>query len=197
MPFLNFSDWIIVWFILYFFKIVNNSPLFILFFGLLVNIGFVIKLIFEKCNIKLTIFGNMCIKFFMTIYLFKRSSFNITDFIFGIVLFIIYNIWLYKTHNLNLSSLIEKNINNNKISSLNLNIDDINKININKINETNDKYIKNIDEINKKYKNKLNKSGFKIDENKLDDIMKKYKNKLNKVYSYFNDNLVTLNNDLC
>jgi hypothetical protein len=133
----------------------------------------------------------------MSIFLLTNSSFNITDFIKGIVIFIIYNIFLYKSYNLKLIDLMNKNLDYNQKYNIKLKINDINNININKINETNDNYIKNIDEINKKYKNKLNKSGYKINEKKLDSIIKKYKNKLNKLCSYLNDNLVTLTNDLC
>ena len=41
--FINFSDWIIIWFILYEFKIIKYNPKFAVLFGIIDNIiGFII-----------------------------------------------------------------------------------------------------------------------------------------------------------
>jgi len=197
MLFLNFSDWIIFWFILYIFNIINSNhnPIFVVLIGFIYNLSFIIKLILEGSSVHIFTTINLIIKIFMGIYLIKNSVFKINDLIKGIFIFIIYNIWLYKIHDLTLIDLININLKSNRNYNKKLNINEVNEININKLNENYNKYFKNINLIIKKYKNSINKSNLNIDENKLNKIIFKYTKKLNKIKTCFNLNLSMLSNN--
>jgi hypothetical protein len=94
---LYFSNWIILWSLLYIFSITNINPYIWCIFVLLVtSIGILIFIINEvKINIILLLIMVVLIPKILLIY-FIRDCNNISNsFLCGLFLFIIYNIWLY------------------------------------------------------------------------------------------------------
>jgi len=85
-----FSDWIIIWYLLYQLRIINYNPKIAVIIGIIENIIFLI-IYNKKNNSKLNI--NCVIKLLM-LYTIKETKFKINDFNFAIFLYILYNIFL-------------------------------------------------------------------------------------------------------
>ena len=193
--FMNFSDWIILAFILFITKISNFNPIFCVLVGLTHNFFWTICIASKKPKLKnlLTVLTCFIIKLFMCIYLFTKTSLGKDEIIKGLIYFAIYNIWLYKVHNTKFIDLhnkvfkilTENNPNEDKL-------DRINRINKQKLDELNNNHINNIGETNKNYKKKLNECGYNFNEIKLDKLNKKNTNKLNKLYSKYYNNLLII-----
>ena len=95
-----FSDWIIIWFILYKLEIVKFNPKIFIIFGIIENVISYIYLFsftdnfqnyLKKCYFKLII--HSCIKLIM-LFLLIDTTFESTDFFAGLILYFIYNIYI-------------------------------------------------------------------------------------------------------
>jgi hypothetical protein len=92
--FYYFSDWIIIWYLLYQLKIINYNPKIAIILGIIENIIFLFIYSNKKKsknNIKLNL--HFTIKLLM-FYLLRDTIYNINDFNFAIILYISYNIFL-------------------------------------------------------------------------------------------------------
>lgn len=99
-PVYYFSYWIILWFILYYFKIIKFNPKIFILFGIIENIGSFILIYSElsthlkKNYKKLTIpMINFIFKLYVFYYL-RNTSYKMDDFIAGVILYLIYNVSL-------------------------------------------------------------------------------------------------------
>jgi hypothetical protein len=111
-----FSYWIFTWYLLFIFKYTKYSPKLALIIGIIHNTLLLISMIFYKYNIINILFFciiNICIKI---IPLWTLRNNNIYDITATLVLFFIYNIWLYlnKTNMFILFINQHNNIKNNK-----------------------------------------------------------------------------------
>lgn len=91
---LIFSNWITVWFILYFIGWIKYSPKFAVTIGLLENTY--LMFILKTANIQ-TIFSLMfviSIKFMM-FYIVRNDTLRKIDIVFSLILFMIYIVWVY------------------------------------------------------------------------------------------------------
>ena len=107
----HFSSWIILWFIVYKLNINKDLPnpkLFIMF-GIIDNL-YLLFVLFSHHNIKYIInnydkyvelFIHFIIKLLMLFSLSNESIYR-NDLSFGLILYIIYNIWLYQTYKLDI-----------------------------------------------------------------------------------------------
>ena len=92
------SNWIFVWFLLYYFKIVHVSPLLILILGLahtiLLYFNFVRKKSFQH---QVTyILYNVFIKLIPILFLlYTKTKIHIIDFLYSLIVFAAYISWLY------------------------------------------------------------------------------------------------------
>jgi hypothetical protein len=92
-----FSYWIIVWYLLYLFRITYYNPKFVFICGIIVNLIILFFMIYYKTNINViifTIFGMFLIKF-IPIYTIWNTIIEWKDIFFAFILFFIYIIWLY------------------------------------------------------------------------------------------------------
>jgi len=123
--FINFSDWIIAWFILYKFKIIKYNPKIFILFGIIDNIiGLIIKMNITYKN-KNKIKNNMIhfminkntdlvVHFIIKIlmfYLSRNTFYTVNDFKVGVIFLLIYIIWLYIVHDLTFFDLKKKTLN--------------------------------------------------------------------------------------
>ena len=108
-----FSYWIFFWWILYEFNIIKYNPKIIFSFAIIENVFLLLLKIKNEnyCSIPSFIIINFFIKI-IPIIMMWNTQINIKDLIFGIVLLIIYILWLYFNNKLNfniiIKSLIEK-----------------------------------------------------------------------------------------
>ena len=90
-----FSDWLYIWFILYKFKVTNFNPIILILIGIIENIiiiGFLFKYVNKiKYYKKVTIYFTIKL---LILYLLQNTDYKLNDFIAGIILYIIYNIYL-------------------------------------------------------------------------------------------------------
>jgi hypothetical protein len=92
-----FSYWIFTWFLLYLFKLVPYNPLIFLVLGLIDNLGALAMMFYYKnrfIHIGLFVFINFFVKAIPIWYL-HNTTIRVEDFVAGIVLFILFNGWLY------------------------------------------------------------------------------------------------------
>ena len=92
------SNWIFVWFILYYFRILNYSPLLILLFGVLHNIILFFNTIYKaNTNNKLQfILYNFVIKIIPILIIIQRdSTIKLIDIFATIILIMLYISWLF------------------------------------------------------------------------------------------------------
>ena len=127
---LVFSYWLFIWYILYKFKFTSYSPKFLLIIGLVDNIVMFIMMLTYGTSYKTIIYFvmiNTLIKVIPLYYL-RNTSIKMKDVYFGILLFIIFIIWIH----INTQSLIgnTKTIYNSLLHGQNKTplIDFINKI---------------------------------------------------------------------
>ena len=100
---LAFSYWIFAWYLLYICKIIKYNPLYFLIIALIIDIIYLLVLIYYK-NSPLYIFLFIFINFFIKvipIWILKNTRVNYDDIITGIILFFIYIGWLYYNNKLN------------------------------------------------------------------------------------------------
>ena len=114
-----FSYWIVFWYILYEISIIKYNP----------KVWLIIALFFNVINICVMIFYKnfyMALLFLVVIFILKiipiwtlRNTYIIiNDFIFGVVLFIIYNFWLLY-NNYTLYKINKEMLNNSKKGNVN------------------------------------------------------------------------------
>ena len=85
--FIHFSDWIILWYILYHFKIIKYNPKLFILFGIIDNIiGLGILIYKSREYIGISI--SLIIKFLMY-YSLRNSSYNINDFKGGVLIYLV------------------------------------------------------------------------------------------------------------
>lgn len=90
------SHWIFIWYLLYYFKIVNLNPKLAIICGIIVNIFLVFLMLFYRTNIKIIIFFILIAFITKVIPLFtisKKIDFK-KDIYVGSILFCIYLIWV-------------------------------------------------------------------------------------------------------
>jgi hypothetical protein len=118
----HFSSWIIIWFIIYKLNIINNfpNPKIFVILGIIENLYFLF-ILFSHHNIEYLINNNdkyinfyihLIIKLLM-LYLLLKTNINNKDIIFGFMLYIIYNIWLYYSYGLNIIEFYKIKYNDN------------------------------------------------------------------------------------
>ena len=111
-----FSDWIIVWYILYQQQIINYNPKIVILLGFVENIISFIFLCKYSTNIKK--YYKLVIHFIIKIFMFSSltyTNYELKDFTFGLILYIIYNIWLKITFNINVIEFYVQKIENYKL----------------------------------------------------------------------------------
>ena len=99
-PLYFFSDWIIIWFILYKFDIIKYNPKLFILLGISENIfWFILFFKYNKLNNYkfIVLVVHFIIKFAMFNSL-KDTIITKDDITFSILLYIVYSIWLKKTH---------------------------------------------------------------------------------------------------
>ena len=92
---LIFSYWIFVWYLLYEFKIINNSPKLALIIGLITNTILLLLMIYYVNNIYNILLFCIVQVFIKIIPLWRLRNNNIYDYKSLIILFIIYMVWLH------------------------------------------------------------------------------------------------------
>ena len=92
---LIFSYWIFVWYLLYEFKIINNSPKLALIIGLITNTILLLLMIYYVNNIYNILLFCIVQLFIKIIPLWRLRNNNIYDYKSLIILFIIYMVWLH------------------------------------------------------------------------------------------------------
>jgi hypothetical protein len=96
-PHMVFSYWTLLWFILYYFKLISFSPKFAITIGILENIVLFILMIIWGTSIRTIIWFaiiNTLIKI-MPFYYLRNESYNLKDIYFTFGLFFVFIIWLY------------------------------------------------------------------------------------------------------
>jgi ABC-type nickel/cobalt efflux system permease component RcnA len=91
-----FSNWILIWFIIYYIGLIEFSPIFILTFALLENIFLLGVMAVNKVRF-ITILQFAIIVLFMKFipfYLIRNDTIKINDIIFTLLLFNLYLVWL-------------------------------------------------------------------------------------------------------
>ena len=91
-----FSNWIVVWFILYYIGLIEYSPLLILIIALIVNTYIIGLMAINKVRL-LTIIQFATIVFitkFIPAYLIRKDILNMNDIIFSLLLMNLYLVWL-------------------------------------------------------------------------------------------------------
>jgi Ca2+/Na+ antiporter len=113
--FYSFSDWIIIWYILYQQKIIDYNPKFAILIGIVENI---ISLIFLcKYSSDIIKYKIIVIHFIIKLLMFSSLSntkYILKDIIFTLILYIIYNIWLKITFNKNITKFYIQKLENYK-----------------------------------------------------------------------------------
>jgi len=96
-PHMVFSYWILVWFILYYFKLTQFSPKFAITVGILENIVLFIFMIIWGTSLRTKIWFviiNTLIKILPFYYL-RNEPYNLKDIYFTFGLFLLFVIWLH------------------------------------------------------------------------------------------------------
>jgi hypothetical protein len=96
-PHMVFSYWILLWFILYYFKLTSFSPKFAITVGILENIVLFILMVIWGTSLRTIIWFviiNTLIKI-MPFYYLRNESYNLKDIYFTFGLFFLFIIWLY------------------------------------------------------------------------------------------------------
>jgi hypothetical protein len=111
-----FSDWIFIWYILYRLQLINNNPKIFIIFGIIENIISLIYLCKYTSNIKkyYILIIHFIIKILMIISL-SDTQIVFNDFIFGLILYIIYNIWLKIKYNKYITEFYIEKLTHNKL----------------------------------------------------------------------------------
>lgn len=115
MIFSHFSHWLYAWFILYYFKIIKFNPKILILFGIIENIICYILLSKNLKNLKhlknLTLpIIEFIIKLCIFYYL-RNTKYKMKDYIAGIILYMIYNIFIKIIFNQNILEFYNSKIN--------------------------------------------------------------------------------------
>ena len=95
-PDLIFSYWIVLWYLLYELRFVKYNPKFWLIFALVINIIELIGMLyFKRFFMAFTFLIAITIIKIIPIFLLRNTIIYNEDILFGLMIFIIYNIWLY------------------------------------------------------------------------------------------------------
>ena len=91
-----FSNWIVVWFILYYLGLIEYSPLFILVLGLLHNIYIIGLMAVNKIRFLTIIQFSIIVLFakFIPFYLIRNEKIKMNDIIFTLLILNLYLVWL-------------------------------------------------------------------------------------------------------
>ena len=91
-----FSNWIVIWYILFMFNLIYYNPKFILIIALIQNtMGLIYKLFFESIlNAFILAIIILCMKI-IPLYSIIHTKINNKDIYFTLLLFIFYNLWIY------------------------------------------------------------------------------------------------------
>ncbi len=91
-----FSYWIFIWFLLFYFKIINYNPYYFLFIGLLLNTIHLLLYLYNSNYIKFIYFliVNISIKV-VPLLLIQNKSRSVNDIMFGIFLFFLYLCFIF------------------------------------------------------------------------------------------------------
>lgn len=91
-----FSYWIIVWYILFIVNLIHYNPKFVLFVALIQNtLGLIYKLFFDSFLVAFILaIIIICMKL-IPLYTLYHTKITKKDIYFTIVLFIVYNSWIY------------------------------------------------------------------------------------------------------
>lgn len=97
-----FTYWIIFWYFLYIFKIVNSSPKIAFILGILHNIILVLFLIYDKIYLELGKYQTIIIFLFILfiikvipLYIIRKDKLKWNDFLNLCFLFLLYHFWLF------------------------------------------------------------------------------------------------------
>ena len=95
-PHLIFSYWLVLWYVLYELRYVKYNPKFWLIFALVINIFELFGMLyFKRFFMAFTFLIAITIIKIIPIFLLRNTVIYNRDIIFGLLLFIIYNGWLY------------------------------------------------------------------------------------------------------
>ena len=95
-PHLIFSYWIVLWYVLYELRFVKYNPKFLLIFALVINIVELFGMLyFKRFFMAFTFLIAITIIKIIPIFLLRNTLIYNEDILFGVMIFIIYNIWLY------------------------------------------------------------------------------------------------------
>ena len=104
-----FSYWILLWYLAYAVKFTNLSPKFALLIGIIENLALFAFLIYKRTDIDSFLrfgFGNLLIKV-IPFYLLRNEIIKQSDVIVTLLVFALYNAWLY-INNETFISIVEK-----------------------------------------------------------------------------------------
>jgi hypothetical protein len=104
-----FSYWILIWYLAYVVKFTNLSPKFALLIGIIENLALFVFMIYKRTDIDSLLrfgFGNMLIKV-LPFYLLRNEIIIRSDVIVTLLVFALYNAWLY-INNETFISIVEK-----------------------------------------------------------------------------------------
>ena len=102
------SYWIIIWFILYYMKIIQYNPILLFIIGLIVNMYQLIKLIYYNNIYKGLLF--FIINFFfkiIPIYLIRKNKINLEDIYISILLIELFLLYVYIKYKYTINDLIK------------------------------------------------------------------------------------------
>ena len=104
-----FSYWILLWYLAYAVKFTNLSPKFALLIGIVENLALFAFMIYKRTDIDSLLrfgFGNLLIKV-LPFYLLRNEIIKQSDVIVTLLVFALYNAWLY-INNETFISIVEK-----------------------------------------------------------------------------------------
>lgn len=94
---LLFSYWLLIWFVLYYFKIVLYNPKWVFIIAMIYILIAIIIMIYNKSPpFKIFIFFMIgIISKAFPFYLIRNDPTNMRDIIFGVIVFLVYYLWVY------------------------------------------------------------------------------------------------------
>ena len=104
-----FTYWILIWYLAYAVKFTNLSPKFALLIGIIENLALFAFMIYKRTDIDSLLrfgFGNLLIKV-IPFYLLRNEIIKQSDVIVTLLVFALYNAWLY-INNETFISIVEK-----------------------------------------------------------------------------------------
>jgi len=91
-----FSNWILIWFVLYYLNYVSYSPKFAFILGVIENVVLLFMMMYNKVNtVSLVAFSIIIFTFkVIPLYIIRTDSISVTDVIFTLMLFNLHLMWL-------------------------------------------------------------------------------------------------------